>query len=150
VLSADSANESDRPQATVYHFRAGTTCTAVNNSLADLVSFFASLLNALIEGLQHPCIDCGDHIHSRVQLFFRHACFPCIRKAPIHSRIAEPHHCDREADQHLLALSEAFDGVRIAVECPKIGFFHVIAPVRERAQDAAPLRSQTSALVPQH
>jgi hypothetical protein len=110
----------------------------------------ASLLDALIEGLQHPCIDCGDHIHSRVQLFFRHACFPCIRKAPIHSRIAEPHHCDREADQHLLALSEAFDGVRIAVECPKIGFFHVIAPVRERAQDAAPLRSQTSALVPQH
>jgi len=35
----------------------------VNNSLADLALFFASLLDPLIQGLQHPCIDCGDHIY---------------------------------------------------------------------------------------
>ena len=87
-----------------------------------------SLLDALIEGLQHPCIDCGDHIYGRVQLFFSHACFPCVRKAPIHSRIAEPHHRNGETDEHFLALGEAFDGVRIAVECSEISFFHCFTP----------------------
>ena len=86
------------------------------------------MLNALIEGLQHPCIDCGDHIYRGVQLFFGHACFPCVRKAPIHSRIAEPHHRDREANEHLLAPGEAFDGMRIAVECSEISFFHCFTP----------------------
>jgi hypothetical protein len=55
---------------------------------------FISLLNPLIQRLQNPRVDRGDHVHRRIQLFFGHTCFPCVRKAAIHSRIAEPHHCD--------------------------------------------------------
>jgi hypothetical protein len=75
---------------------------AVNNSLADLALFFASLLDPLIQGLQHPCIDCGDHIYGRVQRFFGHPGFPCVRKAPIYSRVAEPQYRDGETDEPAL------------------------------------------------
>jgi len=78
--------------------------------------------------LQNSRVDGGDYAHRRVQLFFRHSRFPRIREAPIHSRIAEPHHRNGETDEHFLALGEAFDGVRIAVECSEISFFHCFTP----------------------
>ena len=83
---------------------------------------FVSLLDPLIERLQNTGVHCGDDIHRRVQLFFRHPRFPCVRKAPIHLRIAEPHHRDGETDQHLLAPGETFDGMRVAIERAKVGF----------------------------
>jgi hypothetical protein len=86
-----------------------------------------SLLDPLIERLQNARVHCGNHVDRGVQLFFGHARFPCIRKAPIHSRIAEPHHRNRETDEHLLALAETLHGVRVAVESSKVGFLHVIA-----------------------
>jgi hypothetical protein len=80
--------------------------------------------------LQHPGVYCGDHIDRRIQLFFRHARFPCVRKAAFHSRIAKPHHRDREADEHLLAFAEAFDGVSIAIKSSKVGFLQMGTPSR--------------------
>jgi hypothetical protein len=62
------------------------------------------LLNALIQRLQHSRIHRGDHIHRRIEFFFRHPRFPCVRKATINSGIAKPHHRHGETDQHFLAL----------------------------------------------
>jgi hypothetical protein len=87
---------------------------------------FLPLLDSLIERLKHARIHGGDDVHGGIQFFFGHPRFPCVRKAAIHSGIAEPHRRDREADEHLLALAEALDGMRISVECPKVGFFHVM------------------------
>ena len=42
---------------------------------------FASLLNPLIERLQNSCVDRGDDIHCRIEFFFSHPRFPCVRKA---------------------------------------------------------------------
>jgi len=113
---------------------------------------FISLLDPLIQRLQNSSIDRGDHVHRRVQLFFGHTCFPCVRKAAIHSRIAEPHHCDCQSDEHLLAACEALDSVRVAVEGSKVGFFHLIASQTEGRRMLRPAdpKPQTSALVPQH
>ena len=68
------------------------------------LSCLGPLLDPLIERLQNPRIHRGDHIDGGIQLFLRHPRFPCVRKAPIHSRIAQPHHRDRQSHQHLLAL----------------------------------------------
>jgi hypothetical protein len=79
------------------------------------------LLDPLIERLQNSRIDSGDHIHRRVQFFFGHSRFPCVRKAPFHSRIAEPHHRDGQTHEHFLALAETGHGVRVSVELTKVG-----------------------------
>jgi hypothetical protein len=81
-----------------------------------------SLLDPLIQRFEHSRIHRGDDIHSRIELFFGHPRFPCVRKAPIHSWIAESHHRNGETDQHLLALGETFDSVGITVEGSKVGF----------------------------
>ena len=85
-------------------------------------SWFVSLLDPLIQRFEHSRVHRGDHIHRRIELFFRHPRFPCVRKAPVHSRIAEPHHCDGEADEHLLALGQTLDRMRIAVKSSEVGF----------------------------
>jgi hypothetical protein len=54
----------------------------------------AALLDPLVQRLEDSRIHGGNHINCGVQLFFRHPRFPCVRKAPVHSRIAEPHHRD--------------------------------------------------------
>jgi len=82
----------------------------------------------LIERLQDSRINRCDHIHRGIQLFLGHARFPCVRKAAIHSRIAQPHHRDSETHQHLLALGQAFDGVGVFVESSEVGFFHWRSP----------------------
>jgi hypothetical protein len=114
---------------------------------------FAPLLDPLIQRLQHSRIYRGDHIDRSIQFFFRHPRFPCVRKAPVHSRIAEPHHCDGETDEHLFAVGETFDGVRIAVESSEIGFLQgswllfvnprlikILSESFDRAQDERALR----------
>jgi hypothetical protein len=80
------------------------------------------LFDPLIEGLQHTRVHRRDHIHRGIQLFFRHPRFPCVRKAAIHSWIAQPHYCHRKTHEHLLALAQTFDGVGVFIECPEIGF----------------------------
>ena len=87
-----------------------------------MVLRLASLLDPLIERLQHARIDGRDHVHRGVKLLFDHPRFPCVRKAPVDSRIAEPHHRDGKADEHLLALGETFDRMGIAIEGSKVRF----------------------------
>ena len=88
-------------------------------------SFCVSLFNPLIQRLQNSRVHRSDHVHGRIELFFTHSRFPCVRKAPLHSRIAKPHHRDGEADKHLLPLGEAGYRMRITIELAKVGFVHV-------------------------
>jgi hypothetical protein len=82
------------------------------------------LLNPLIQRLQHTGIHRGDHVRRSIQFFFGHPCFPCVRKAALHSRIAKAHHRDGESHEHFLTLRQAIDGMCIAVESSEIGFLH--------------------------
>jgi hypothetical protein len=88
------------------------------NDLLGLVS----LLYSLIQRLQHSRVHGGDNIHRRVQFFFRHPCFPCVRKAPLDSGITEAHHRHGKADKHFLAIGETGYGMGIPVESSKVGF----------------------------
>ena len=81
------------------------------------------LLDPLIQRLQNSRVHCGNDIYRRIEFFFSHSRFPCVRKAPLHSRIAEPHHRDRQTNQHLLALGEASDGMSVTVEGTEICLF---------------------------
>jgi hypothetical protein len=76
-----------------------------------------------MQRLQHTRIYGGNHIDRRVQFFFSHPRFPCVRKAAVHSGITEPHHRDRETDKHFFALGKTFDGVCVAVESSEVRFF---------------------------
>jgi hypothetical protein len=83
---------------------------------------FASRLDSLIQRLQHTRIHRGNDVDGRVELFFGHPCFPCVRKAALHSRIAKPHHRHSQSDQHLLPFGETGHGVRVSVELAKVRF----------------------------
>ena len=85
-------------------------------------SLLAPLFDPLIQRLQNPRVHGRNHIYRRIQLFLGHARFPCVRKAPLHSRITKPHHGDRETDQYLLPLSEALHRMGLVVKCTKISF----------------------------
>ena len=85
---------------------------------------FVSLLDPLIERLQHTSVYGGNHIHSGIQFFVAHARFPCVRKAPLNSRIAQPHHRNGKTDEHFFAVRQACDHVRIAVKGSKVSFLH--------------------------
>jgi hypothetical protein len=114
---------------------------------------FVSLFDPLIERLQNSRIHGGDHIDRRIEFFFRHAGFPCVRKAAVNSWIAKPHHRDGETDQHLFALGETFDGVRVAVECTKIRFLQGRYSCQAGGRSMLrPYKSETqsSALIAQH
>jgi hypothetical protein len=64
----------------------------------------AALFDPLIQRLQHSRIHSRNHVNSGVQLFLGHPRFPCTRKAPVHSPIAQPHHRDGEAHEHFFTL----------------------------------------------
>jgi hypothetical protein len=76
----------------------------------------------LIERLQDACIHRGDDIDRRIKFFVGHSRFPCIRKAPFHSRIAEPHHRHGQANEHLFTVGETFDGVSVPIKLAKVSF----------------------------
>jgi len=90
---------------------------------------FVSLLDPLIQRFEHSRVHRGDDIHRRIELFFRHPRFPCVRKAPIHSRIAKPHHRDGETDEHLFPLAQALYCMRVTIKGTKVGFLQVTAPL---------------------
>jgi hypothetical protein len=87
-----------------------------------------ALFDSLIQRLEDARVDRSDHVNSRVEFFIGHSCFPCVRKAPFHSGIAETHDRDGKADQHLLPVGETFDRMRITIELAKIGFLNVNVP----------------------
>jgi hypothetical protein len=101
-----------------------------------------SLLDPLVQRLQNSGVDCRNHVHSRIELFFGHPCFPCVRKAPVHSRIAKPHHRYGQTHKHFLTFRQAFDGMSVAVEGSKVGFLHGQSPLlRESIRPRSPFQS---------
>lgn len=59
---------------------------------------FCSLSDSLIERLKDARINCSNDIDRRVEFLLGHACFPCVRKATFHSRIAQSHDCHSETE----------------------------------------------------
>jgi hypothetical protein len=93
---------------------------------------FLPLLNPLIQGLENSRIHRSDDIHRRVQFFLRHPCFPCVRKASFYSRVAQSHHRNGQADEHLFTVGQTFDAVSVTVEGAKISSLagHLVSPIR--------------------
>src|SRR5207247_10457879 len=82
----------------------------------------------LIRRLQPARIRGGEHIDCCIEFSFRHPRFPCVRKAALHSGIAEPHRRHRQTDEHLLAFGEAFDGMRVTIKSSEIRFLQGLTP----------------------
>jgi len=102
---------------------------------------FLALLDSLVKRLKNSRVNSRDHVDSSIEFFFRHARFPCVRKAAFHSWIAEPHHRHREPYEHLFTLAQTRHRVGIPVESTEIGLIHLVTPVIARwAQHAAPLQ----------
>jgi hypothetical protein len=110
------------------YFRCQSKGLVISSGAALLRLCLISLLDPLIQRLQHPGVHSGNDINRCIQLFLSHSRFPCVRKAAFHSRITEAHHRDGEADEHLLAFAKTFDGVSIAIEGSKVGFLHILVP----------------------
>ena len=110
------------------YFRCQSKGLVISSGAAFLRLCFVSLLDPLIQRLQHPGVHGGNDINRCIQLFLSHSRFPCVRKAAFHSRIAEPHRRDGEADEHLLAFAKALDGVSVTVEGSKVGFLQGLIP----------------------
>jgi hypothetical protein len=83
---------------------------------------FASLLDPLVQRLQHARIHRSDYVYCRIEFLFRHPGFPCVRKASFDSRVAQSHHRNGQADEHLFAVAETFDSMGVTVEGAKISF----------------------------
>ncbi len=75
--------------------------------LAPPIAFLAFELGfgANVKGLQNPRVDGRDDVHSAVEICFVNACFPCVRKAALHSRLAVAHHGHGESHQHFFAFA---------------------------------------------
>lgn len=94
--------------------------TAGSLTLPIVVLAFELGFGADVERLNNPCIDGCDDIHSTVEIGFVNACFPCIRKAALYSRLAIAHHGNGKTHEYLFALAKIFDGVSIAIKLSKI------------------------------
>jgi hypothetical protein len=81
-----------------------------------------ALFDSLIQRLQNTRINGRNHIYRRIQFFLRHSRFPCIRKAPLYSWVAQSHHRHRQANEHLFSVSETFRSMGVAIESSKISF----------------------------
>jgi hypothetical protein len=63
-----------------------------------------ALFDSLIQGLEDTGVHRRDDIHRRIQFFLGHSCFPCVRKASLDSGIAQSHHRNRQANEHLFSI----------------------------------------------
>src|SRR4029450_2474803 len=68
---------------------------------------------ANVQRLNNAGIDCRNNIHGSVQICLRDTSFPCVRKAPLHSRLTVTYEGNRQPNKHLLALAQVGDGRRI-------------------------------------
>ena len=82
------------------------------------------MLHPLIQRLHDACVDRGDDIDGGIEIFFRHSCFPCVRKASFRSRLAVARHRHSQPEQHLFPLAQASDGMRVTIKSAKVGFVH--------------------------
>jgi hypothetical protein len=75
---------------------------------------------ANVQRLNNAGINCRNDVHSSVQIFLRDTGLPCVRKAPLHSRLTVPHEGHRQADQYLLALAQVGYRMRIPIKLAEI------------------------------
>ncbi len=109
------------PEACVHlDLQSPLLCSPCSSALQSLC--LIPLLDPLIQRLQHARIHRRDHIHRRVQFLFRHPRFPCVRKAPINSGIAKPHHRHGQSHEHLFPFAETLHRVGVAIKGSKVGF----------------------------
>ena len=94
--------------------------------------FLLPLLDALVEGLQDAGVDGGDDVHRGIEVFLGNVCFPCVRKAAVHSGIAVPGHGHGEAEKDLLPFAEALDRVGVPIELTEVCLVHGLSPVGAR------------------
>jgi hypothetical protein len=120
---AEGARRTSDNSQTLKIAQSGLSPTQHSNTLIlHFALCLVSLLDSLIQRLQHAGIHRGDDVHRRVQFFIAHTRFPCIRKAPFYSGIAEAHHRHGKTDEHLFSLAEAFYGMGVTIKGPKISF----------------------------
>jgi len=75
---------------------------------------------ANVERLDNPCIHGSDNVHRHIYIFLSDAGLPCVRKAPLDSRLTVAHKGYRQTHKDLLALAQIGHCVGVAVELPKI------------------------------
>jgi hypothetical protein len=99
-------------------------CDLLRCALALQSVAFELRFGADIERLYNAGVNGGDHIHGAVQVMFRDAGFPCVRKATFDSRLAVAHRGNGQPHQDLLAFTEVRYRVCIAVKLSKVSFIY--------------------------
>jgi hypothetical protein len=75
---------------------------------------------ANVQRLNNAGIDCRDDVHSSVQICLRDTGFPCVRKAPLHSRLTITYESNRQPNKYLLALAQVGHRMRIPIKLAEI------------------------------
>jgi hypothetical protein len=78
---------------------------------------------ANVQRLNNAGIDCRNNIHSSVQSCLRDTSFPCVRKAPLHSRLTVTYEGNRQSNKYLLALAQVGHRMRILIKLAEIRAF---------------------------
>ena len=86
--------------------------------------------------LYNAGIDCRNNVHGSVQICLRDTGFPCVRKAPLHSRLTVTYEGNRQPNKYLLALAQIGHRMRISIKLAEIralthGFLLGFHPLRE-------------------
>ena len=95
---------------------------------------------ANVQRLYNARIDCRNDIYGSVQVCFRDPGFPCIRKAPLHSRLTVADKSHRQPNKYLLALAQVRYSMRIPIKLAEIrALTHgslLDSPSRRQGRDA--------------
>ena len=73
-----------------------------------------------VQRLNNTGIDCRNDVHGSVQICLRDTGFPCVRKAPLHSRLTITYESNRQPNKYLLALAQAGHCMRIPIKLAEI------------------------------
>ena len=75
---------------------------------------------ANVQRLNNAGIDCRNNVHGSVKICLRDTGFPCVRKAPLHSRLTVTDEGNRQPNKYLLALGQVGHRMRIPIKLTKI------------------------------
>jgi hypothetical protein len=75
---------------------------------------------ANVQRLYNAGIDCRNNIHGSVQICLRDTGFPCVRKAPLHSRLTVTYEGNRQPNKYLLALAQVGHRMCIPIKLAEI------------------------------
>ncbi len=76
---------------------------------------------AHVERLDNPGVHGGNHVSRTIQICLRDISFPCVRKAPFHSRLTIADHGNGQSHKDFFAFREIWHRMRITVKCAKVG-----------------------------